>query len=61
MTLIGLPALAIVAVLAHVLAGLIVRLGAPDSRPFVARAFWITCLLEVLIVSGAIDAVGGAL
>lgn len=61
MALIGLPALAIIAVLAHVAASVFVRFGSPDSRQFISRAFWGTVVLQIAYTAGVFTAIAGAI
>lgn len=59
MSLIGLPALAIVALGVMLLASFAVRIGAPDTRPFVKTVWWAVFVVEVARAVGNIAVAGG--
>jgi len=59
MSLIGLPALAIVALGVMFLASVAVRIGAPDTRPFVKTVWWAVFAAEIARAAGILAAVGG--
>lgn len=61
MSLIGLPALAIVVVGVHLLASLAVRAGAPDSRGFVTTVFKVVVGFELAREVGVLAAIAGTL
>lgn len=60
MTLIGLPALAIVALGVMFFASIGVRVGAPDTRPFVKTVWWAVFTAEIARAAGVFAAIAGA-